>query len=106
MAISSGSNHPVFADMAQSLVTSTYNLSNRTRSFIVQDTLLATTLLFGFVRSHSNRFSIRAIYMPSFSLANLAPLIRLAIFWKAMSLAQSGLPCFGLTSIEKGEKPA
>lgn len=27
MAISSGSNHPVFADMAQSLVTSTYNLS-------------------------------------------------------------------------------
>jgi hypothetical protein len=22
-----------------------------------------------------------------------------------MSLAKSGLPCFGLTSIEKGEKP-
>lgn len=44
-------------------------------------------------------------YMPSFSLAIFAPFTRFAIFWKAMSLAKSGLPCFGFASIENGENP-
>lgn len=44
-------------------------------------------------------------YLLSFSLAILAPLIRFEIFWNAISLAKSGLPCLGFTSIEKGEKP-
>lgn len=44
-------------------------------------------------------------YLLNCSLAIFAPLMRLAIFWKAMSRATSGLPCFGFTSMLKGENP-
>ena len=49
--------------------------------------------------------SYAAIGMPSLSEANLVPSTRDRIFWKAMSRATSGEPCFGLTSMLKGEKP-
>lgn len=44
-------------------------------------------------------------YFPNCSLAILAPLTRFAIFLNAISLAKSGLPCLGLTSMENGENP-
>src|SRR5882724_8551657 len=46
-----------------------------------------------------------AQFILSFSDAISAPFKRLAIFWKAMSRATSGEPCFGLTSMLNGEKP-
>lgn len=52
------------------------------------------------------RMRISFIQMPSSRLASAAPLILFAIFRNATSLAKSGSPpCFGLASIENGEKP-
>ena len=46
-----------------------------------------------------------ALATPNLSDAILVPSTRDLIFWNAISRATSGEPCFGFTSMLKGEKP-
>lgn len=44
-------------------------------------------------------------YKPSWSEASCTPSTRAVIFWNAVSLARSGEPCLGFSSVLNGEKP-
>jgi len=104
MAVSlPGSNHPpVFADMAQPFLDTIFPCPSSSSIYLLfAHVYLASAADYHIIHvlslfkiyyptfctfSHSNCLSISA-YMPSFSLAILAPLMRLVTFWKAMSLA-------------------